>query len=476
MREPRRPAHARPVSANAVRSPSQPPAPERVRGRPTSLRRLVAAPASAVLPGLGQLVNGRLRLALLIGVPAVFTAAAVVATFRGVPAVELAATLVNPTVIRTLMTLSLVLLVVRLIVVLHAFFDARYRVRPTLLEGASLVLALGLVVAPHVIGNWYAGAAEQAFGQFFQVDLAASKASEDAPPPVAPASDERLNVLLVGIDSRKGHEAALTDTMMLASLDRTLGTVSLISIPRDLVNVPLGNHNTFGPKLNSLYGYARRHPEEFPRGPMRALEDAVGALLAVHVDYYAVMDFKGFVRMIDEAGGVDVHLAKALVDPKYPGLSKVGGLRIEAGDQHLDGDLALAYVRSRKAVDGSDFARAHRQQEVIVSLRNRLMNGGSLFVRLPALLKTFGDNVRTDLPPSMLPSLAALFDAKKADVVTSVVIERPLVKGATKAPYGSVQLPRLKAIREMAAALMPSPGTPPVDWSPTTATTAGSTR
>ena len=163
--------------------------------------------------------------------------------------------------------------------------------------------------------------------------------------------------------------------------------------------MPLGNGDKFGPKLNSLYGYASRHPEEFPKGPMRTLQDAIGALLKVPVHYYAVMDFKGFVRMIDEAGGVDVHLKKPLIDPKYPGLKASGGLRIEAGDQHLDGKLALAYVRSRYAVDGSDFSRARRQQEVLVSLRNKLLDGGSVFYRLPALLETFGDNVRTDLPP-----------------------------------------------------------------------------
>ena len=419
MREPRRPAHARPVTANAVRPPSEPPAPERPPRQPSSPRRILAAPASAVLPGLGQLANGRRRLALAIGVPALAVLALVTLVIRGTPPIELAATLVDPAVLRTLMTVSLVVLVLRAGIVLHAFFDRRYRVRPTVLEAASLVLALALVAAPHAVGQWYGGAAEQAFGQFFEGDMVASERGDEPLPsfattPVGPSADQRLNVLIVGIDSRKGHQATLTDTMMLASLDRTLGTVSLISVPRDLVSVPLGNGDKFGPKLNSLYGYASRNPDEFPKGPMRTLQDAVGALLKVPVHYYAVMDFKGFVRMIDEAGGVDVHLKKPLIDPKYPGYGKQpDGLRIEAGDQHLDGVLALAYVRSRYSADGSDFSRARRQQEVLVSLRDKLLDGGSVFYRLPALLETFGDNVRTDLPPSMLPSLAALLDAKR---------------------------------------------------------------
>ena len=475
MRESRRPVHARPVSPNAVRPPSAPPPVERVPGRPSSLRRVVAAPASAVVPGLGQLVNGRVVLAIAIGVPVLAALVVGALLVRGTALVELAATLVDPAVLRTLMTASLVVLAIRLLVVLHAFFDRRYRARPTLLEAAFLVLALGLVAAPHAVGHWYAGAAEASFGRFFQVDLVASGRTAEAPPPVAPADDERLNVLIVGIDTRKGHEAALTDTMMLASLDRTLGTASLISVPRDTINVPLGNGDKFGPKLNSLYGYASRHPETFPEGPMRALQDAVGALLEVPVHYYAVADFDAFVRLVDEAGGVDVHLEKALVDPEYPGLRKSGGLRIEAGDQRLDGALALAYVRSRHAVDGSDFSRARRQQEVVLGLRDRLLEGGSVFFRLPALLDTFGDNVRTDIPPSMLPSLAAVLDSKGVDTVRSVVIQRPLVKSGNRSPYGSVQIPRLKAIREMAAALMPPPGTPSAEWPPANPATARST-
>ncbi len=480
MREPRRPAHARPVTANAVRPPSLSPAPERRPRHGSSLRRIVAAPASALLPGLGQLANGRRRAALAIGLPALALLALVTLVVRGMQPVELAATLVDPAVLRTLMTVSLVILIIRLVVVLHAFFDRRYLVRPTMLEGASLVVALGIVAAPHALGQWYAQAAEQAFGQFFQGGLVASERREEPQPsfattPVGPAANQRLNVLIVGIDSRRGHNATLTDTMMLASLDRTLGTVSLISVPRDLVGVPLGNGDRFGPKLNSLYGYASRHPEEFPKGPMRTLQDAIGALLKVPVHYYAVMDFKGFVRMIDEVGGVDVHLKKPLVDPRYPGYGKQpDGLRIEAGDQHLDGVLALAYVRSRYAVDGSDFSRARRQQEVLVSLRDKLLEGGSVFYRLPALLETLGDNVRTDLPPSMLPSLAALLDSKRGKAVSSVVIERPLVKSGNRTPYGSVQIPRLKAIRAMAAALMPPPGTPPAEWPPADSTTATS--
>ena len=75
--------------------------------------------------------------------------------------------------------------------------------------------------------------------------------------------------------------------MIVASLDPVGHTVSMVSVPRDLVNVPLGNGDVLGPKLNSLMSYAERHPDEFPKGGVRALQDAVGALLDIDIQYYA---------------------------------------------------------------------------------------------------------------------------------------------------------------------------------------------
>src|SRR5262249_59201990 len=115
----------------------------------------------------------------------------------------------------------------------------------------------------------------------------------------APADDERVNVLVIG----RRNDSPLTDTMMLVSIDRTLGTATLVSIPRDMVDVPLGNGDTFSMKLNALYGYVERHPDQFPNGAMRTLKDAVGALLGIRVQYYADMRFDGFVRMVELAGG-----------------------------------------------------------------------------------------------------------------------------------------------------------------------------
>ena len=93
----------------------------------------------------------------------------------------------------------------------------------------------------------------------------------------------------------------------------------MVSIPRDLVDVPLGNGDTFGPKINSLLGWANRHEDDFPQGGTRALEDAIGALLGVPIHYYAKVDLAGFVTMVDAVGGVDIDVARPLSDPNYGG-------------------------------------------------------------------------------------------------------------------------------------------------------------
>jgi len=431
-------------------------------------RRITAAGLSAVIPGLGQLANGRRRLATWLAVPAlaVFGVAALVVA--NTPPVRLAATVIQPQILDALLLLSLVLLAVRLFAVGHAFFDRRFERMPGRAGVIGLVIAVTFVALPHAAVAYYGGAARDAFGRFFETDGATSDGGQTLAAPLVPADDERLNVLLLGIDRVEGREATLTDTMMVASLDRKLGTVSLVSVPRDLVNVPLANGDIYAPKLNSLYGYAARHADELPDGPVRTLADAIGGLLGIRIHYHATLDFNGFADMIDAVGGVAVNVKKGFEDPTYDGYGLDGrGWSIEPGRQLLDGPNALAYARSRKALGESDFTRQERQQQILVALRDRVLSGGSLFFQLPRLLDTLGSMVRTDLPADRLPELAALADTARSREIVRVVIQRPLIKPA-KSRYGSVQIPDLEAIDAMAAVVLPPPGTPAEAWPPTT--------
>jgi len=433
---------------------------------PGDLRRILAAGASAILPGSGQLVNGRLRLARWLAVPALLLVAVVVLVVASRSPARLFASIVSPTVMGVLLTLNLIIFAWRLFAVLHAFFDGRYEPRSGRAGAAGLTLILVAVALPHGVANVWGSAAQAAFADVFVAAERTGPGANVASVENEPGHEERLNVLIVGVDTLAGRTETLTDTMMVVSVDPVGETVSMLSVPRDLVRVPLDGGDVFGPKLNSLMSYADRHPERFPGGGLRALEDAVGELLGIRIHYYARIDFLGFVKVVDAVGGIDVTVKKTFYDPKYDGLGvnapKVHGWGLTAGVHHLFGYEALAYARSRYAPGDSDFTRATRQQEVLLALRQRLTASGSLLTNLPGLLAAFGEVVRTDLPTDRLPDLAAIADEMGSDAIHRAVLGHPMVMPFKDPAYGSSQLPDLDAIRDVVRQLFPPPGQTPV--------------
>ena len=189
-------------------------------------------------------------------------------------------------------------------------------------------------------------------------------------------------------------------------------------------------------------------------------------MLGIPIHYYAKVDLAGFVTMVDAVGGVDVDVARPLSDPNYGGFGVGPGWSITAGGHHLDGPNALAYARVRKSAGESDFTRAARQQQVLVGIRDRAV-GSNLLVSLPRLLDAVGDSVRTDVPPELLPELAAFAQEIGGDRTTRAVMTSPMVKsGGRNHPYGSVVIPVPSRIAEMVAAIFPAPGTEPGPWPP----------
>ncbi len=436
--------------------------------------RLAVAGLSALVPGLGQLANRRWKLALLFLVPTLVVAAVALTIVERTPRMRLLASLIAPSTLDTLLALNLALFAWRMLAVGQAFLDRRPRTMPSRWGLAGLIVLGVLVAMPHAAANFYGTAARNAFGLFFDSTTPTGSVSGGAPGAIAtpgPGPNQRITVLLLGIDKVAGRTETLTDTMIVASIDPVLGTASMVSVPRDMVGVPLGDGRTYGPKLNSLMSYANRHPTDFPKGGIHTLEEAVGSLLGVQVDYYVMTDFYGFVKMIDDVGGVDVVVQHGFNDPMYDAwdgtTSHWGtGWSVTAGPHHFDGLNALAYARSRYAPGESDFTRAARQQQILLAFKQKLMSGGDLLFQLPDLLKTLGDTVHTDLPPERLPDLAAIGDGLDMSKVVHAVVEAPFVRGTMKAPYGSVQVPNLPAIAELGAHMFPPVGTPASLWAP----------
>jgi LCP family protein required for cell wall assembly len=377
--------------------------------------------------------------------------------------------LVSPQAMSVLLVLNIVVLGWRVVAVGHAFLDKAVPGRPGRAGGIGLALILVAVVVPHGIANAWGSSMAASFSRMF----APGSATGDpvAANPVSVADGKRINVLIVGLDALPTRTESLTDSMMVASIDPVGRSVSLVSLPRDIVGVPLGGGDTYSPKINSLMSYAERHPEAFPRGGMRTLEDAIGNLLGIHIHYYIEVRFYGFIKLIDTVGGVDVNVQKAWYDPKYDGFELgTTGFGLTAGPHHLNGAEALAYARSRYAPGGSDFLRAARQQEILLALRDRVLEGGALFTRLPDLFDALSGLLTTDIPTDRLPDLAALADEIAPSSIVRTVIGHPLVAGANDPRYGSVQKPDLPAILAVAKGLFPEPGTPPTPWPTPSAT------
>ena len=395
----------------------------------------------------------------------------------------------------------------------------RHRTRSAL-GVVALVVILVFVSVPHALAGWYAAAASNAVGAIFtDVDsdplagldpggtpggslpgdalaiatappsptAAATPVATPTPgptpsqtplgsygppaPPPTPTPEptpepllSRINVLLLGIDSGPGRNQALTDTMIVVSLDPVGKTVSMMSIPRDTVNAPLGDGAAYQPKLNSLLAFATRNPGAFPgRKPIRVLKDAIGNIVGLPIDYYASVDLPGFIRVVDAIGGIGVYVKEPLADYRYKEYG-FRGFFIDAGCHHMNGQTALAYARIRYSAGQNDFTRAGRQQQVLIAARDQVARKG-LLLDVPALFDALGKTIRTDIPQELAPRLAEFAADIDARDVTQAVVQPPLVAYGRNA-YGSVLVPDLVAIRAVADALFSATGTKPTGWPP----------
>lgn len=398
--------------------------------------------------------------------------------------VALGARLIDPAVLAALFVLQLVILAWRLVAITSA---ARLGPRPPARTAAAVVLALAVVVGPQAYALGLTVVARDAALDIFapvaeQPDASAAPepTPDGTPPPIAiddpdftfrpgtghrtaspaPGMEARVNVLLIGMDSGVGRQTALTDTMMVASLDPIGGAISLVSIPRDMVDVPLPDGRTFGGKINGLVSYVRWHPAQFPGydAGQDVLAAALGELLGLRIEHWAQVDLGGFVRVIDSVGGVDVNVRRGFCDPDYDEYG-MNGFGISAGRYHMNGQQALAYARIRKAAGESDFTRAARQQEVIAALRDRIVHGG-LLTDPTGFLRSVGRAVLTNVPPARIAEhLDEAAEVPRARTYRAV-INHPLVRDAFDS-RGSIQVPDIAAIRELAARLFPLPGTDP---------------
>lgn len=191
--------------------------------------------------------------------------------------------------------------------------------------------------------------------------------------PLPPPATERLTVLLMGIDRRDGEEGPWrTDSMIVISIDPQSDSVAMLSVPRDLyLTMPNHGFGEFHDRINQAFFHGDRF--EYPGGGAALAMQTIRRNFGIYVDRYLVIDFNGFERIVDEIGGVKIDVPELLIDHQYPtedyGYMTV---RFEPGLQTMDGRRTLIYSRTRKST--SDFARAERQQQVILAIRDKVLS------------------------------------------------------------------------------------------------------
>ncbi len=154
----------------------------------------------------------------------------------------------------------------------------------------------------------------------------------------------------------------------------------------------------FESKINTAYQLGET--EGYPGGGPQLAKDTISSFIGQPVQYYVRVNFQGFVELIDLIDGVDVVVPATIHDEKFPTQDYgIETFHLDAGVQHLDGETALKYVRTRNLDD--DYSRARRQQQVIRAVADKVLRANmlpTLLPKLPRLFYTMRSSIETDIP------------------------------------------------------------------------------
>ena len=416
----------------------------------------LAAFLSFLWPGLGQLYAGRRRQALVFAVPALVVL--LIVLFEARQGLDvLVARFVDPAFAVGALLIILALGALRIAAVVHAYLTAGGStlgtpvggtVRPPRArrnERAILGILVALILVTHGAGGALAYMDYSTWSQVFTPGVTdpSLPLSSDTPPPdvfaggsqpptsflptVSPTPiPGRITILITGEDSFPTRGEHLFDSIQIVSLDEATNKVAILSIPRDTAAFPLYYGGTVGPtmKINALVTYIQHGWIKSPDDSMTTLVREVGYLLGIPVDYYAIINLAGFMKLIDAVGGIDIVNPSVIVDPSYDWLNGKHGFVLSAGAHHLDGANALAFVRSRHGANNNDYMRASRQQQVMVALE-RKMASPNMIGQLQTVMQTVASSVKSNFPAGRVADMVALGDQIPAENITSKVLGPP---------------------------------------------------
>ncbi|MDO8515146.1 MAG: LCP family protein [bacterium] len=257
----------------------------------------------------------------------------------------------------------------------------------------------------------------------------------------------RINVLVLGIGGENHDGPDLTDTMMVISLPITPGPVYFVSVPRDIYLDYLGD------KINSAY----------MTGRFLLAKATVTHVTGLPLHYAVRIDFSSFAQIIDLLGGVDIEVENAFTDEQYPVVGKETDpceecrfevLRFEKGLTHMDGSLALKYVRSRYSTDpveGTDFARSKRQQKLITAVKQKVLFLPNMlnFNKGLEIYNTLRSHIDTDIPDNELNSFFKLALKLKDAAFKNIILDESLLINPPIDYRGWILLPKDGSFEEI---------------------------
>ena len=260
----------------------------------------------------------------------------------------------------------------------------------------------------------------------------------------------RINVMMLGQDAGADRTGTRPDTIMVASIDTETGRTALFSIPRNIqyVRFPSGTveakkfpqgFTAYGRDqnlINAVWSWADDNKALFPGDPnpgLTATRHAVEQTLDLPIDYYAMVDLQGFSDVVNAIGGVDIDVERRIPiggghNQATGGTYPVTGV-IEKGQQHLDGDRALWYARSRW--QSSDWDRMCRQQRMIRIVTEEA-DPATLALKFPNLVTAAEQNIQTDIPASRLDAFVMLAQRIKKGGYQSYPITESVDKPGAK--------------------------------------------
>lgn len=298
-----------------------------------------------------------------------------------------------------------------------------------------------------------------------------------------------FNFILLGYGGGTHAGTYLTDTMMVIYIDTKIKKVTLFSIPRDLwIKLPTKSGADFHTKINTVY-QLELFPKDYPDLDNPSQKTVMSQITGLPIDGYISINFEGFIKAIDILGGIDINIEKTFTDTQYPIDGKEKDLcdtnteelfkkaepfitppfdldertkkfaedpKIEEfvknatdspelafpcryeklefvkGATHMDGKTALKYARSRHSeIDGGDFNRAHRQQQIIEAVKSKVLSIGFISKIIP-LMDEFKKDVKTDINLSTIKKIIGQASKLKEYKITSLILtDKNVLKNAT---------------------------------------------